>query len=333
MKRAGVCEGMERNVLEVRDLSTAVGTRRHSLPVLRQVSLAVPEGKTVGLAGESGCGKSMTARAVMGLLRRDARMTGGEILFRGRDITRLSEGERRRLRGSEMSMIFQEPMTSLNPVIRVGAQVAEVLRIHQDVTRSQARRKTLEMLEAVGIPEAERRYDSYPHQLSGGQRQRVMIAMAMICRPTLLIADEPTTALDVTVEAQILSLMEQLSAGGTSILVISHNMGVIARICDEVYIMYAGEIVEHGCTRDLFENPLHPYTRGLMRAVLSLHRGQEPLEVIPGRVPGLGERHGGCLFAPRCPLSEDACRTWQGEMREENGRGARCRRAWPEENV
>ena len=261
---------MEQKTLEIRSLSVQFRTEKGVITPVNDVSLEVPEGRIVGVVGESGCGKTMTARAVMGLLRFPGRITGGSVFLCGREITGLPEKEKRRLRGAEMSMIFQEPMTSLNPVIRVGRQVEEAVRLHTDCTRAEAKERTMEMFREVEIPEPETRYNCYPHQLSGGLRQRVIIAMAMICRPKLLIADEPTTALDVTVEAQILKLLEKLRDAGTSVLLISHNLGVIARVCDLVYVMYAGRIVEHAETAELFEKPLHPYTRGLFRSVASL---------------------------------------------------------------
>ena len=319
---------MNRNTLEVRHLSAAFFTDRGTVKAVEDVCLTVPEGSIAGVVGESGCGKSVTARCIMGLIRAPGRITGGEILLAGRDLLRLPEKERCALRGSELSMIFQEPMTSLNPVTRVGKQVEETVRLHERVSGKEARRRVLEMLEAVGISEAEKRYDCYPHQLSGGLRQRVMIAMAMICKPRLLIADEPTTALDVTVETQILQLMRQLCAGGTSILLISHNLGVIAQVCDTVNIMYAGRILEQADTFRLFDRPAHPYTRGLLNAVTSLRNGRDPLDTIPGTVPSLLRLPEGCAFAPRCGQCEARCKREMPDLREiAPGHTARCFRA------
>ena len=309
-KRVGTV-GMEKNTLEISHLGVSFFTDKGEIKAVNDVSLAVPGGKIVGIVGESGCGKSMTARAVMGLIRKPGRMTGGAIILDGRDITDVSEKERCSIRGNEISMVFQEPMTSLNPVVRVGHQVTEALLLHNDMTKEEAKKRTLELFEAVGIPEWERRYRSYPHELSGGLRQRVLIAMAMVCRPKLLIADEPTTALDVTVEAQILRLMKGLCSNGTSILFISHNLGAIAQVCDYVYVMYAGRIVEQADIFTLFDAPRHPYTKGLMNAVTSLRRGGRVLETIPGVVPNLLHLPDGCSFSLRCGLCEERCRREQ----------------------
>ena len=317
---------MNEYLLETRGLTKdfpAAGKK--TVHAVSDVSLQIREGETLGLAGESGCGKSMTARAIMGLVKFPGKVTGGEILLEGRNIAALPEKERRRLRGDEISMIFQEPMTSLNPVVKVGRQVDEAVRLHTHCTRAEAKQKTLDMFREVEIPEPETRYNCYPHQLSGGLRQRVMIAMAMVCRPRLLIADEPTTALDVTVEAQILKLLEKLRDAGTSVLLISHNLGVIARTCDLVSVMYAGRIVEHGETAALFEKPLHPYTRGLLRSVASLRAGGETLQTIPGVVPNLLHLPAGCSFSLRCETCVEDCEENVPELREiMPGHYARC---------
>ncbi len=316
---------MEQKTLEIRSLSVQFRTEKGVVTPVNDVSLEVPDGRIVGVVGESGCGKTMTARAVMGLLRFPGRITGGSVFLCGREIIGLPEKEKRRLRGAEMSMIFQEPMTSLNPVIRVGKQVEEAVRLHTDCTRAEAKERTMEMFREVEIPEPETRYNCYPHQLSGGLRQRVIIAMAMICRPKLLIADEPTTALDVTVEAQILKLLEKLRDAGTSVLLISHNLGVIARVCDLVYVMYAGRIVEHAETAALFEKPLHPYTRGLFRSVASLREGGDTLETIPGVVPNLLHLPKGCSFSLRCGQCTERCGNETPELRETGpGHTVRC---------
>ena len=316
---------MEQTVLEVKNLTVSFHTEKGVILPVNGVTLTVPAGRIVGIVGESGCGKSMTARAIMGLVKFPGKVTGGEILLNGRNIAVLPEKERRRLRGAEISMIFQEPMTSMNPVVKVGKQVDEAVRLHTRCTRAEAKQKTLEMFRKVEIPEPETRYNCYPHQLSGGLRQRVMIAMAMVCRPRLLIADEPTTALDVTVEAQILKLLEKLRDAGTSVLLISHNLGVIARTCDLVSVMYAGRIVEHGETAALFEKPLHPYTRGLLRSVASLRAGGENLQTIPGVVPNLLHLPKGCAFSLRCERCGADCEENVPELREiMPGHYARC---------
>ena len=298
---------MEQNMLEVRHLCASFFTQKGEVKAVNDVSFEVPRGKIVGIVGESGCGKSMTVRSCMRLLKYPGKIVGGEVLLDGRDILKLSEREMADVRGREISMIFQDPMTSLNPVMKVGKQVAEAVRIHTKVSSEEAKRQTLEIFEAAGIPEPARRYESYPHQLSGGLRQRIMIAMAMICRPKLLIADEPTTALDVTVEAQILRLMKKLCDYGTSVLIISHNLGVIAQLCDYVYVMYAGRIVEQADTFALFDHPLHPYTRGLLKAVSSLRQGAKELDTIPGVVPNLLHLPEGCSFSLRCSACEKRC--------------------------
>ncbi len=307
---------MNDRTLEVRNLNVTIRTDRREVRPVNDVSLDVPAGSIVGIVGESGCGKSMTARAVMGLLPYSGKVAGGTVRLCGREITALPEKERRKLRGSEISMIFQEPMTSLNPVIKVGKQVEETIRLHTECSREEAKEKTLAMFREVEIPEAETRYHCYPHQLSGGLRQRVMIAMAMVCKPKLLIADEPTTALDVTVEAQILNLLEHLRDAGTSVLIISHNLGVIARVCDYVYVMYAGRIVEQAATEVLFGRPTHPYTRGLFRSVNSLREGSATLETIPGVVPNLLRLPAGCSFSLRCGQCGANCEKNMPELLE-----------------
>ena len=291
---------MNEKTLEIRGLTVCIPTEKGVICPVNDVSLDVPSGSIVGIVGESGCGKSMTARAVIGLLRHPAKVTGGSVCLCGREIISLPAKARRKLRGNEISMIFQEPMTSLNPVVKVGRQVEEAIRLHTACSRDEAREKTLEIFREVEIPEPASRCNCYPHQLSGGLRQRVMIAMAMVCRPKLLIADEPTTALDVTVEAQILKLLERLRDAGTSVLLISHNLGVIAKVCDYVYVMYAGRILEQAETNTIFNRPEHPYTRGLFRSVASLREGAGTLETIPGVVPNLLRLPAGCIFSLRC---------------------------------
>ena len=312
--------------LKIDHLSVGIKTVNGLIKPVNDISLEIPRGKIVGIVGESGCGKSMTARAVMGLLPPAARITEGSILLDGNELTGYSENQLCNVRGSEVSMIFQEPMTSLNPVMKVGRQVDEVIRVHQQVPVAEARKMTIEMFKAVGISEPEERYECYPHQLSGGLRQRVMIAMAMIMKPSLMIADEPTTALDVTVEAQILRLMKQLNKSGTSILLISHNLGVIAQVCDYVYVMYAGQFMEEADIYTLFDKPLHPYTQGLLGAVTSLRQEEEVLDTIPGIVPDLSELTGGCSFAARCGKCTERCSAFMPQMTEpERGHRVRCR--------
>ena len=325
---------MEQKILEVRNLTVSFRTEKGIIRPVNDVSLDVPAGSIVGIVGESGCGKSMTARAVMGLLRYPGKVTGGSVILNGRELAGLPEKERRKLRGAEVSMIFQEPMTSLNPVVKVGRQVEEAIRLHTDCTKEEAKAKTLEMFREVEIPEPETRYKCYPHQLSGGLRQRVLIAMAMVCKPSLLIADEPTTALDVTVEAQILKLLEQLRDGGTSVLIISHNLGVIARICDYVYVMYAGRIMEEAATEVIFSRPSHPYTRGLFRSVASLREAGSTLETIPGVVPNLLRLPAGCSFSLRCAECGANCEQNLPELLEtEPGHKVRCFRTGKEAAV
>ena len=257
------------NVLEIRGLNSYFFTEKGVAPAVDGLDLDIPKGKIIGLVGESGCGKSMTAKSIMGLLKYPGRVAGGSIRFEDQDLTRLSDKELRKICGNDISMIFQEPMTSLNPVLKVGRQVRETLLVHNPtMSKAEAKQRVVEMFQRVGIPEAEKRYDCYPHELSGGLRQRVMIAMAMVCKPKLLIADEPTTALDVTIEAQILRLMKELrDETGMSVLIITHNMGVVAEICDYVYVMYAGKIMEQAETFELFDHTMHPYTKALLSAI------------------------------------------------------------------
>ena len=296
------------------------------------VSFTVPRGKTVGLVGESGCGKSMTARTVMRILDTGISVAEGSISFDGEDLLALPEQQMRDIRGNRIAMIFQEPMTALNPSISVGKQVREAILLHEKVSRAEAKERVIQMFREVGIPEAERRYKSYPHQLSGGLRQRICIAMGMICNPDLLIADEPTTALDVTVEAQILELMKRLQReSGMSILIITHNLGVVADICDEVNVMYAGQIVEHATKTEIFNRPLHPYTTGLMDAIPRVNGDMEhDLHTIPGTVPALGHFPAGCRFCTRCPFADERCRT-QAPALEDAGDGHLVRCFKPQE--
>ena len=314
-------------LLEVRDLELAVAAGGRLLPVVRGISFAVDENETLGIVGESGCGKSLTALAIMGLLEdTPIRITGGSIRFEGRELLTMAPAERRTLMGNRMAIIFQEPMTSLNPVYRVGDQIVEVLRQHRDLSASEARERAVRLLELVQVPEPDQRVDSYPHQLSGGQRQRVMIAMAIACDPRLLIADEPTTALDVTVQKEILELLRDLQKRmGSAIVLISHDLGVIAETCDRVAVMYRGTIVEEAAARELFSNVAHPYTRGLLASLPPADRDVEWLEAIPGRVPAIDQEVPGCAFHPRCPFARDLCHARDPEARSlASGHLLRC---------
>jgi peptide/nickel transport system ATP-binding protein len=275
------------------------------------VSFSLEAGRTLGIVGESGCGKSVSALSIMGLVPRPpGRIAGGEILFEGRDLLKLEAAQLRALRGDRIAMIFQEPMSSLNPAFTVGDQIAEVLIRHRKYGKKDARDRAVEMLRRVRIPSPERRYDDYPHRLSGGMRQRAMIAMALACEPKLLIADEPTTALDVTIQAQILELLRALrEETGTAIILITHDLGVVAELADDVAVMYAGRIVEHAGVERLFAEPQHPYTIGLLGSIPRLHLEQERLAAIEGQVPGPFSGGAGCRFAPRCPFAINRCRT------------------------
>ena len=304
------------NVLEIRGLNSYFFTEKGVAPAVDGLDLDIPKGKIIGLVGESGCGKSMTAKSIMGLLKYPGRVAGGSIQFEDQDLTRLSDKELRKICGNDISMIFQEPMTSLNPVLKVGRQVRETLLVHNPaMSKAEAKQRVVEMFQRVGIPEAEKRYDCYPHELSGGLRQRVMIAMAMVCKPKLLIADEPTTALDVTIEAQILRLMKELrDETGMSVLIITHNMGVVAEICDYVYVMYAGKIMEQAETFELFDHTMHPYTKGLLDSIPRIGQNAERLHTIPGVVPNLLHLSQGCPFSNRCEYATDQCRTEKAQL-------------------
>jgi oligopeptide/dipeptide ABC transporter ATP-binding protein len=300
-------------LLEVEDLRTSFRVDGAVARAVDGVSFAVGAGQTVAIVGESGSGKSVTALSIMRLVQRPGAIAGGRVLFRGRDLLLLSEPDMRDIRGNQIGMIFQEPMSSLNPLLTVGEQIAEVVRLHQGLARAAARRHAIDMLTRVNIPDPERRAAEYPHRLSGGMRQRVMIAMALACRPALLIADEPTTALDVTIQAQILHLIRTLQVEmHMSVLFITHNLGVVAQIADRVAVMYAGRIVEQGDVATVFASPLHPYTRALLRSIPRVQGGgRDParrLLSIPGQVPSPIDLPPGCSYAPRCPLADHRCR-------------------------
>jgi peptide/nickel transport system ATP-binding protein len=301
-------------LLRVENLQTHFGTLEGVVRAVEGLSFHIDAGETVAVVGESGCGKSVTSMSILRLIAEPPGKIAGRILFEGRDLLELSEPEMRRIRGKDISMIFQEPMTSLNPVLNVGRQIGETLRLHEGLSQRDAERRAVEMLTLVGIPAPERRVREYPHQLSGGMRQRVMIAMALACNPKLLIADEPTTALDVTIQAQILDLMRDLKTRlGSAIMLITHDLGVVAEMAQRVVVMYAGRKVEEGAVEAIYLRPMHPYTRGLIGAVPKLgsslaHTGRTKLVEIGGQVPSLREKMVGCVFAARCAMATDLCR-------------------------
>jgi len=297
-------------LLRVDDLRTYFGHGAREFRAVDGVSFELKRGETLGIVGESGCGKSVTSLSIMGLVPDPpGRIAGGGIWYAGEDLTKKTQEEMRHIRGNKISMIFQEPMTSLNPVYTVGDQIVEGIRLHRDISAAEARLRAIEMLRLVRIPSPDKRFDDYPHQLSGGMRQRVMIAMALACEPEILIADEPTTALDVTIQAQILDLMRRIrDETGTAIMLITHSLGVIAEMADNVVVMYAGRIVERADVRTIFADPQHPYTLGLLGSIPKLAVEEERLATIPGTVPNPQAMPTGCLFNPRCPLADDRCR-------------------------
>ncbi|HCZ06371.1 MAG TPA: peptide ABC transporter ATP-binding protein [Thermotogae bacterium] len=297
-------------ILQVKDLRTYFYTEDGVVKAVDGVSFEVYEGETLGIVGESGCGKSVTSLSILRLLDEKGRIESGEIIYKGKNLLELSESEMRKIRGNEIAMIFQEPMTALNPVYTIGDQIMEAIILHQGLSKDEARKLAIDMLRKVGIPEPEKRVDEYPHELSGGMRQRAMIAMALSCNPSILIADEPTTALDVTIQAQILELMQQLQKEyGMSIIMITHDLGVIAEMSDRVLVMYAGKVVEHASVRELFKNPKHPYTWGLMNSIPRLDIEYERLYAIPGTVPDALHFPEGCRFHTRCEFATDKCRS------------------------
>jgi oligopeptide/dipeptide ABC transporter ATP-binding protein len=297
------------SLLEVSDLRTQFRTDDGVVKAVDGVSFSVEKGQTLGIVGESGCGKSVTCLTIMGLNPKRTTMSSGQALWKGRDLLTMPSTDLRDIRGNDIAMIFQDPMTSLNPVHTIGRQLVEAVMLHKDVTKAEARARALELLKEVGIPRADRRIDDYPHQFSGGMRQRVMIAMALINNPDLLIADEPTTALDVTTQAQILALMEKLQADyGSAIIMITHDLGVVAEIADDVVVMYAAEIVEHGTVDEIFTSPQHPYTWGLLGSLPRLDADVERLVQIEGQPPSLLNPPAGCRFHPRCPYVMEVCK-------------------------
>ena len=310
---------MAEPLLEVRNLKVEFRTRKQALTAIHDVSFDVFPATTLGIVGESGCGKSVTATSLLRLLPREtSRVCPGSVVrLHGKDLLEMSDREFRQIRGNKISMIFQDPMTALNPVYSIGDQLIEMLTAHRHMKRSEAFERGVEMLEKMGIPSPRQRMKEYPHQLSGGMRQRVMIAMALSCDPELLIADEPTTALDVTIQAQILELMGKLKEQfHTAIMLITHDMGVIAEMADEVMVMYAGEVVEYAPVTELFDHPRHPYTQGLLRSIPRLDQDAQELYTIEGTVPGLNEMPEGCRFAGRCPYATEHCRASAPPLRE-----------------
>lgn len=318
---------MGEKILEVQNLKTYFRTEAGLVKAVNDVSFSIEKGKTLGIVGESGCGKSITSLSIMGLVETPpGEIAGGRILFGGENLLEMNEDQMRKIRGNKIAMIFQEPMTSLNPVFTIGQQIMEALLLHEKMTKQEARKKGIEMLNLVKIPLAEKRFDEYPHQLSGGMRQRVMIAMALCCNPELLICDEPTTALDVTIQAQILDLINELkNKTGTSVMMITHDLGVIAEVADEVMVMYAGKVVEHASCDQIFEKAMHPYTDGLMKCIPKLDDDDTgELSVIEGMVPSFDDMPEGCAFGPRCPYAREVCKKRMPELTEVSGRKVRC---------
>jgi peptide/nickel transport system ATP-binding protein len=304
-------------LLEVRDLVVTFGKPERAVRAVNGVGFSIPAGGTVGLVGESGSGKSVTALAILRLIGGSGRVAGGQILFEGEDLLALPPSRMPDIRGRDIAMIFQEPMSSLNPLMTIGAQVEEAILLHREQPRAARRARAVELLRLVGIPDPESRLGAYPYQFSGGMRQRVMIAMALACSPKLLIADEPTTALDVTIQAQVLALMRRIRAAtGTAILLISHDLGVIAEMCERVVVLYAGSVVEDGAARDIFRRATHPYTRGLLESVPRLDDERHRLSQIPGSVPLPGQITQGCPFRPRCALAMPRCAEDMPPLRE-----------------
>ena len=313
-------------LLSVKNLSTEFPVKKGIVKAVEDVSFDVDAGEILAIVGESGSGKSVTSLSVMGLLAEPGHVAGGSMEFEGKDLVTLSEREYRELRGNDMAMIFQEPMTSLNPVYRVGKQIVEAIRTHENVSKKEARERAIDMLRKVGIPSPEKRIDDYPHQMSGGMRQRVMIAMALACNPKLLIADEPTTALDVTIQAQILDLLRRLRDDtGMAVLLITHDLGVVSETADRVVVMYCGQVVEEAEVRALFDHPMHPYTLGLLKSIPRLEDDDtKRLYMIKGMVPNPLEMPPGCHFSDRCDSCMDICRTQMPKLVDAGGRKVRC---------
>lgn len=318
---------MSELILEINDLSTHFFTDYGEIPAVDHVNIAIHKGEVLGIVGESGCGKSVTSLSIMQLVPSPpGKIVSGEINFKKENLAIATEKRMKKIRGNEISMIFQEPMTSLNPLFTIGNQMREAIRIHQKISKKAAKEKAIDMLRLVGIPRVEAIYNEYPHQLSGGMRQRVMIAMAMSCEPELLIADEPTTALDVTIQAQILDLMKKLNEEkDTAILLITHDLGVVADICDRVVVMYSGQVVEEGSKREILKDPKHPYSQGLIRSLPKIHQREQKLYSIPGTVPRPKMDQKGCRFAPRCEYAFDRCFAENPDLYNiGDGRSSRC---------
>jgi len=313
-------------ILEIKGLSLGFGTKKHVTPILDKVSFSVARNEILAVVGESGCGKSVTAMSIMRLLKTPpAQYLGGQIMFNNQDMLKLQTKQLRQIRGNKISMIFQEPLTSLNPVMTIGDQVAEAISLHTNFTKSEIEARTIELLRSVRIPAPEKRLKNYPGQYSGGMRQRIMIAMAIACNPEILIADEPTTALDVTIQAQILKLLKTLQKEtGMSIILITHDLGVVAESAHRVVVMYAGQIIEVATTRELFGKPLHPYTQGLLESLPKVHTTGDKLKTIEGSVPGARNMPRGCRFHPRCSQVMPVCVETEPEMVQIDGRLCKC---------
>ncbi|MCI1880674.1 MAG: ABC transporter ATP-binding protein [Sporolactobacillus sp.] len=315
-----------KDILMVENLGVTLATKQGAIEPVRQVTFKVQKGETVGIVGESGCGKSITSLTIMGLLpKKQGKIKTGKIIFKGQDITSYHEKKMRQLRGNEMSMIFQEPMVALNPVFTIGDQLSQPLIVHTNLKKSAINRKVIEILRLVGIPRAEKIVHQYPFELSGGMRQRIMICLAIICKPDLLIADEPTTALDVTIQAQILDLLQKIKAENEmSVIFISHDLGVVAEICDRVIVMYAGQIVEQASAEEFFDHPIHPYSKGLLESLPTEDERKGHLKTIPGHVPNPSQIPDGCPFSNRCPFVFDLCRKKAPPVIQLANRSFRC---------
>jgi oligopeptide/dipeptide ABC transporter ATP-binding protein len=322
----GVFEPAGRSLLQVSDLHVRIASRRGIVRAVDGVSLEVPPGAAVGLVGESGSGKSMTLRAIIGVLPPEARVTAGQVMLDGVDLVQLSGAQLNKLRGPTIAMIFQEPMSALNPVMRVGQQIAEGPQVHLGMNRARSAERALELMRRVGIPDPERRFRSFPHEFSGGMRQRVMIAIALSCEPRLILCDEPTTALDVTIQDQILRLLARLCReSGTSLVFVTHDLPVVAQVCHQLAVIYAGQVVERGSVQDVLTEPRHPYTLGLVRSAPDVDQPRSSLVAIPGSPPSLVSPPSGCRFHPRCKFAEEDCRVTEPPLRPiDAGRATAC---------
>ncbi len=316
---------MTEELLNIQDLAIEFRTAEGFLSAVHNLSFSLNKGETVCIVGESGCGKSISSLAIMGLLPSNGRISKGSIVFDGQKLNELKPDQMRKIRGNKISMIFQEPMTALNPVFTIGFQIREPLMIHQGMSKKEANQRGIELLSQVGLSLPAERMKQYPHELSGGMRQRIMIAMALACHPQILIADEPTTALDVTIQAQILDLINDLKERlDTGVVMITHDMGVVAETADRVVVMYAGEIVEDGTVEEVFNNPQHPYTKGLLASVPTVDGEMKELQAIPGSMPNINEKIEGCRFHPRCPYAMDVCRSEKPQVFSDTGHRTRC---------